>query len=266
MGSHPICRRATLATVPLFVKRMAILRPATGWPQGYAFALPAVREFGERDLTAPVTVFVGENGSGKSTLLEALAVALGLNPEGGSRSLRFTTRATHSALHDVLRITRAAQRPRDAYFLRAESFYNVATAIDELDEHPDNAEASEPPIRTAYGDASLHAHSHGEAFFALFCERLRGPGIYLLDEPEAALSPQRQLALLARLHELVRGGSQFVMATHAPILMAYPGAAVWHFGADGIREVAATQTDHWRILRGFFGDPDGVLRELLNDD
>lgn len=250
----------------LFLKRMAIERPPDGWPRDYAFGLPAVRRFGERRLTAPVTVFVGENGSGKSTLLEALAVALGLNAEGGSKNLRFVTRATHSELHGLLRVTRAAKRPRDAFFLRAESYYNVATAIDELDEDPDNVQfASDPPIRAAYGGTSLHRQSHGESFLTLFFERLRGPGIYLMDEPEAALSPQRQLALLARMHQLVRAGSQFLFATHAPILMAYPGADVWHFGKGGVRAVAATETDHWCILRRFLAEPTAMLDELLRE-
>ena len=252
--------------VELFLKRMSIERPANGWPDDYVFRLPAVRKLGERRFTAPVTVFVGENGTGKSTLLEALAVALGLNAEGGSRNLRFATRATHSSLHDLLRVARGARRPRDAYFLRAESFYNVATAIDELDENPDNVENDpEPPIAAAYGGMSLHKQSHGESFLALFLRRMRGPGIYLMDEPEAALSPQRQLALLARMHDLVRGGSQFVLATHSPILMAYPGAVVWHFGPEGITTVDATETDHWRILRHFLKDPKATLDELLRD-
>ena len=239
--------------VDLFLKRLEIERPADGWPNDYAFALPAIRELGERAFTAPVTVFVGENGSGKSTLLEALAVALGMNPEGGSKHLRFATRESHSPLHTMLRVARSAGRPRDAFFLRAESFYNVATEIERIgaDEY--------------YGASPLHEQSHGEAFLSLVLERFGGPGIYLMDEPEAALSPQRQLAVLARMHKLVRGGSQFVLATHAPILMAYPGADVWHFGADGITAVDATETDHWRVLRRFLANPTAMLGELLHD-
>jgi predicted ATPase len=248
-----------------FVKRIA-LAAADGapWPGGHPFDLPAVRTLTERELTSSVTVFVGENGVGKSTLLEAIAVSLGMNAEGGSRSLRFATRATHSRLHEHLTVTRSASRPRDTYFLRAESFYNVASEFDALDADPDNVTyADTPPLLDAYGGTSLHEQSHGESFFALFLRRLGGRGLYLLDEPEAALSPQRQLALLVRMHELVEQGSQFVLATHAPILLAYPGADVWHFTETGIASVDPRTTPHWTITRRFLADPDGMLRELL---
>jgi predicted ATPase len=257
-------RRRSPRSDGLFLRRVALEADAEqALPGGHPFDLPAIRHLGEREFTAPVTVFVGENGMGKSTLLEALAVAVGLNAEGGSRNLRFATRQTHSALHERLRVVRGT-RPRDGYFLRAESYYNVATEIDQLDEHPDNRNAG-PPIIDSYGGTSLHRQSHGESFFALFLHRFGGRGLYLLDEPESALSPQRQLALLVRMHQLVQKGSQFVLATHAPILMAYPGAEVWQFGAAGIERTAAADTDHWRVLRGFLADPAGVLRELLRD-
>lgn len=248
----------------LFVKRVALAPPAEGERRAeYPFDLPAVRTLGERELTAPVTVFVGENGMGKSTLLEALAVHLGLNAEGGSRNLRFSTKATHSRLHEALRVVRSARRPRDLFFLRAESFYNVATTLDALDGDRDNRRSRTAPLRRAYGDRSLHEQSHGESFFALFLNRLGPRGLYLLDEPESALSPQRQLALLVRMHDLVAQGSQFLVATHAPILMAHPGADVWLFEADGIRRVDARATDHWRVTKHFLADPDAMLRELL---
>ena len=229
--------------------------------------MPAIRLLRERAFTAPVTVFVGENGIGKSTLLEAIAVHLGLNPEGGSRNVHFTTKATHSALHQALRVVRAAKRPRDSWFLRAESFYNVASELDAIDADPDNNGPydSGPPVLDGYGGRSLHEQSHGESFFALFLNRFRGGGLYLLDEPEAALSPQRQLALLVRMHELVQAGSQFVLATHSPMLMAYPGCDVWLFTEKGIAKTAATDTDHWRITKRFLVDPEGMLRELLAD-
>lgn len=232
-------------------------------PAAYPFDLPAVRHLGERSFRAPVTVFVGENGMGKSTLLEALAVAVKLNPEGGSRNLRFTTRDTHSDLHRRLRVTRGPHLPRDAFFLRAESFYNVATTIDELDAHVDHSTATTPPILDSYGKRSLHEQSHGESFFTLFLRRFGGLGLYLLDEPEAALSPQRQLALLARLHQLVLDGSQFVLATHSPILMGYPGADIWSFGRGGIERVDAQATEHWVVTKSFLNDPDGMLKTLL---
>jgi len=254
-------RRRTGSARELFVRRIALDLDGGPMPAGHPFDLPAIAHLGERELTAPVTVFVGENGIGKSTLLEAIAVVVGFNPEGGGRNLRFTTRASHSALCERLRVTKGTVRPRDGFFLRAESFFNVATKIEATDADPDNAGAGS--ILSAYGGRSLHEQSHGESFFALFLHRFVGRGLYLLDEPEAALSPQRQLALLARMHELVQDGSQFVLATHAPILMAYPGADVWQFGPDSIERVAAQDTEHWRVLRGFLGDPERVLRELL---
>ena len=143
-----------------------------------------------------VTFFVGENGTGKSTLLEALAVGMGFNPEGGSKNFRFSTRATHSPLHGAMRLSRSARRQRDGYFFRAESYYNVATEIDELDEEPSFG----PPLKDSYGGRSLHEQSHGESFLALFANRLRSDGLYIVDEPEAALSPTRQLSLLAMIH------------------------------------------------------------------
>jgi len=259
-------KRRGAAGVELFLKRVALEPPTDGAARdAYPFTLPAVRTLRERTLTSPVTVFVGENGMGKSTLLEAIAVHLGMNAEGGGRNLRFATKATHSSLHAALRLVRGPHRPRDLYFLRAESFYNVASELDAIDADPDNnAVNSGPPVLDAYGSDSLHEQSHGESFFALFMNRLRGRGLYLLDEPEAALSPQRQLALLVRMHELVAQGAQFVVATHSPILMAWPGADVWQFAEDGITNVAACDTDQWQITKRFVNDPDGMLRDLLD--
>jgi predicted ATPase len=187
----------------------------------YPLTIPAIGQLDELRFEQPVTFFIGENGAGKSTLLEAIAVASGLNPEGGSRNFNFTTRASHSGLKDYLRLVRSPRRVRDRYFLRAESYFNLATNIEELDRG-----GGGPPIIASYGGKSLHEQSHGESFFALFMDRLGGNGFYIFDEPEAALSPTRQLAFLSRLHELVGEGSQFLIATHSPILMAYPQASI----------------------------------------
>jgi predicted ATPase len=217
----------------------------------YPFSLPVVRGLDRLVLHPKVTYFIGENGSGKSTLLEAIAVALGFNAEGGSKNFNFATRATHSPLHEALRIAKGVRRPRDGFFLRAESFYNVASQVDDLG------------AQQSYGGQSLHAQSHGEAFLALLTERFRGQGLYLLDEPEAALSPQRQLAVLTRMHDLICDGSQFLIATHSPILMAYPDATLYQCGADGLEPVAYEDTEHFQVTRDFLANPGRMLDVLL---
>lgn len=228
----------------------------------YPFSLPAIQGLTTLALHPSVTFFVGENGSGKSTLLEALAVASGFNAEGGSKNFGFSTRASHSDLHKYLRVSRGIRKPKTGWFLRAESFYNVASEMDRRDE-----EASyDPPIRTYYGGVSLHAQSHGEAFMALLINRFGPSGLYLLDEPEAALSPARQLAALVRIDELVRGGAQFVIATHSPILMSYPNARILHFGDGDIQEVEYTDTEHFRTTRDFLVDHRRALSRLLGPE
>jgi predicted ATPase len=225
----------------------------------YPFNLPATRNLDIIEFTTAVTFLIGENGSGKSTLIEAIAIAWGFNAEGGSRNLRFTTRSAHSDLHQFLRLTRSPRKPHDGYFLRAESFFNVASEIDRLDKEP----GSSPPIINSYGGTSLHAMSHGESFFTLLIERFGGRGLYVLDEPEAALSPMRQLAALARIHQLVSDDSQFVIATHSPILMAYPGARILQLEGHGIVEIAYEETEHYSVTREFLNHREALLEELF---
>jgi predicted ATPase len=227
----------------------------------YPFSIPAIGNLDQIQFEQPVTFFIGENGSGKSTLLEAIAAAWGLNPEGGSRNFNFATRASHSSLKDYLRLTRSVRRVRDSYFLRAESYFNVATQIELLDEDPFGG----PPIIGAYGGKSLHEQSHGESFFALFMNRLGGDGFYIFDEPEAALSPSRQLAFLSRMHELVAQGSQFLIATHSPILMAYPQAEIFLLADEAPRLVAYRETEHYTVTRNFLNRTDQMLRVLLSE-
>lgn len=247
--------RSKLApTVPgIFIQAVARVRSLGAPPRDYPFNVPAIRHLTELGFDAPVTFFVGENGSGKSTLLEAIAVAFGLNPEGGTKHERFTTQSTHSSLFRSLILTKSRDAPTDSYFLRAESFYNVASSMD-------------PAEADRYGGRSLHDQSHGESFLALVLHRLRGNGLYLFDEPEAALSPARQLALLAAMHRLVRRNSQFIIATHSPILLGYPGATIYLFAEEGLTRTAYLDTEHYRITKAFLDRPERMLGELLRED
>ncbi|MGV7206733.1 AAA family ATPase [Oxalobacteraceae bacterium A2-2] len=228
--------------------------------EAYPFSLPAIRKLGTLEFHPSVTFIVGENGSGKSTLLEAIAISCGFNPEGGSRNFRFGTRASHSVLHQYLRVAKGYRRWRDGYFLRAESFFNVATEIEKLDEDPMGG----PLIIDSHGDRSLHEQSHGESFMTLLMERFGGRGLYILDEPEAALSPQRQLAALARIQQLVRAGSQFIIATHSPILMAYPNARIYVCSERGLRETDYYDTEHYLVTHDFIVNPQRTLDRLLD--
>jgi predicted ATPase len=243
-----------------FVSRVSLLRDKVASFDHYPFNLPAVRSLGHINLHPQVTFFVGENGSGKSTLLEAMAVSLGFNAEGGSKNFNFGTRRSHSDLHEYLRIAKGVKRPRDGFFLRAESFFNVATEIENLDAEP----SPSPRVIDGYGGRSLHEQSHGESFLTLMTQRFRGQGLYILDEPEAALSPQRQLAVLSRLHDLVEEGSQFIVATHSPILMAYPGAAIFHCSPDGVVPIDYEDTEHFSVTRDFLMDRQRMLRVLFS--
>jgi predicted ATPase len=225
----------------------------------YPFCIPAVKGLKALLLHPNVTFFVGENGSGKSTLLEALAVAYGFNPEGGSKNFNFATNATHSELYKYIKLQKGIKMPKDGYFLRAESFYNVASYLMELDEIP----AASAKLTDAYGGKSLHEQSHGESFFSLFENRLRGNGLYILDEPEAALSPMRQLSFLTRLHQLVNNGSQFIIATHSPIIMSYPQSKIFQIDESGIIEVQYENTEHYQLSKAFFSNYKVFLKELL---
>jgi predicted ATPase len=236
---------------PLYLREVRLERAGVPSFEGYPFGLPAVRHLDRLQLRAPVTFLVGENGSGKSTLLEAIAVAWGFNPEGGSRNFRFATRPSESRLHEHLRLVRGQRRASDGFFLRAESFFNVATEVERLG------------VEGSYGGTSLHEQSHGESFLALLMDRFFGGGFYLLDEPEAALSPGRQLSVLARMHDLVRQRSQFLVATHSPILMGYPGADIVLLDDDGMRRVAYEETEHYLVTQAFLANRERMLRELL---
>ena len=246
-----------MAADPPYLYEVVLRRDKVPSFDQYPFSLPAVRFLDKLPLHPKVTFIIGENGTGKSTLLEATAVAWGFNAEGGSKNFSFSTRSSHSSLHEYLRLVKSYRRPKDGFFLRAESYFNVATEIEHLDEGPGG-----PPIINAFGGVSLHQQSHGESFFALFNERFRGKGFYILDEPEAALSPMRQMAMLARMHELINEDSQFVIATHSPIIMAYPNAQIILLTQQGARFINYEETDHYILTRDFLINPN-MRRKLI---
>lgn len=228
----------------------------------YLNSLPVVKnliKIKSIDFHNPVTFFVGENGIGKSTLIEAIAVSSGFNPEGGTVNFNFSTRESHSDLYKYIKIARGTRRRTDGFFLRAESFFNVASNIEEMDKEPSSALR----IINAYGGISLHEQSHGESFMALIRNRFRGNGLYILDEPEAALSPSRLMTLLCEIHRLVGENSQFIISTHSPILMAYPNAEIYEITQNSINTVPYTQTENYRITKEFLNNTDGMLNTLL---
>jgi predicted ATPase len=220
----------------------------------YPFTVPVVRDLEEIVFESQVTFLIGENGSGKSTLIEALALACGFKAEGGSKHFQYETAEDESELHEILDVVRGHKRPADAYFLRAESFFNVATEIERRG------------LESYYGGTSLHRMSHGESFFTLLNDRLLGGGLYIFDEPEAALSPTRQMAMLTRMHELVLDASQLIIATHSPILLAYPGAQILEISEGELRRVAYEETEHFTVTRQFFQQREKMLRILLQGE
>jgi predicted ATPase len=250
LARHDPGVNATTPAAP-FVHAIRLL-PGDG---GYADGLPALRGLERLELDPKVTFLVGENGSGKSTLVEAIAVAAKLNVEGGGKLLRFTTRASHSQLHARLELERSALPPRNAFFLRAESVFNLATAIEQGGPIGERENVFQRP---------LHEQSHGESFLDIAVNRLGPRGFYLFDEPEAALSVGGQLALMRRLHELVLEHSQFVIATHSPILLGYPDATILELSDDGIRRIAYDEAQQVELTRSFLEDPQRFLRHLLD--
>ncbi|MED1781224.1 AAA family ATPase [Brevibacillus fortis] len=234
----------------VYLRTIKLLRENFPNTKEYPFHLPSLRKLAAIELASSVTFFVGENGSGKSTLLESIAYQCGFNTAGGSRNNFYEVHRSEASLGDYIRLS-WLPKMTNGFFLRAESFYQFASHIDQMgSESYDN-----------YGGRSLHEQSHGESFFSLFANRFNGRGIYLLDEPEAALSPKRQIAFLYVMRDLVEEGAQFIIATHSPILMGYPGATILNFDESPAQEVNYRDTEHYQLTRRFLENPALFLNE-----
>lgn len=218
----------------------------------YLKGIRAFKGVEKLDFNKPITFFVGENGSGKSTLLEALAVAHGFNPEDGTKNYVFSTHDTHSELCDAIRIAKGYRKEKQGYFLRAESFYNVATQEEEY------ADITHP-------SAKYHEKSHGESFLALAQNNMNPNGLYLFDEPEAALSPQRQLTLLMQIYRCAKEGAQFIIVTHSPILLGIPDADIYCFDNGRIHLCEYEDTESYQVTEMFINNRQMLLDRLLTD-
>lgn len=235
----------------MFLRKLTLLKQITCSESEYPFSIPSIKNLDTLDFNSNVTFFVGENGSGKSTLLEAIAYCCGFNTAGGGRNNTYEVTSSEAVLGDYIRLS-WSPKVTNGFFLRSESFYEFATHIDSLGEY------------APYGGKSLHKQSHGESFFSLFLNRFRGKGIYLLDEPEAALSPARQLAFLRVMKEL-EGQAQFIIATHSPIIMAYPDSQILNFDLSPIEEVEYEMTEHYLITKDFLKNKELYLRKLFEE-
>lgn len=239
--------------IPLYITK-AIIRWDKIKEDSYIRGIPAVAQISDMEFHKPITLLAGENGIGKSTLLEALAVASGFNPEGGTRNYVFSTYDSHSELCDCINLVRGIRQPKWGYFLRAESFYNVATQEDEYSRGPGGM------------PEHFHEKSHGESFYRVAESQFRGNGLYFLDEPEAALSPQRQLALLRIICLCARRGAQFFIVTHSPILLGMPYAEIIGFSDNGIATLSYEETESYQITSLFLNQRERILAQLLKDE
>lgn len=235
----------------------------TDWDE-YPYHIPAIHSIDTLDLNNPVVLLTGDNGSGKSTLLEAIAIVMGCNPEGGGRNFSFESRSSHSSLHEVLRVARDTRPVRDLFFYRAETFYNLSSEINRLDEDP----GLDAPVISRYGGQNLHTLSHGQSVIQLFRHRFREKSIYFLDEPEASLSAARQLEAIGHIHRLVQQGSQFFIATQSPLFLAYPDAKIYELDGEGITqahgfsEINSISIYKRVVLEG----PDFIRKMIFNGD
>lgn len=234
-----------------FIKRVSI-----DWNKvdehSYLREIKTLKLLREIEFNKAITIFAGENGSGKSTVLEAIAISYGFNPEGGTKNYLFSTYDSHSSLHKAIQVSRGYRKAKWGYFFRAESFYNVATKEEEYSD-------------IAHPSKKYHQKSHGESFIALAQNQFRENGIYILDEPEAALSPQRQLTLLMDICECVKNGSQFIIATHSPILLGIPEAQIITFDDGKIRNCEYEETESYKVTEMFINNREQFLKKLLSD-
>ncbi|WFA08868.1 AAA family ATPase [Tissierella sp. Yu-01] len=226
----------------------------------YSRKIPSIQSISQLYFNSNITFFVGENGTGKSTLLESIAVAYGFNPEGGNISFNFSTMDTHSELYKAITVVKGISLPKSNFFLRAESFYNVASKIEDYRDGDDY-----DSYYKSYGGKSMHEQSHGESFLALIQNRFTAKGLYILDEPEAALSPQRQLTLLMLIYNLAQKGAQFIIASHSPILLGIPGASILSFDDEKIREITYEETESYKITELFINNRQLLLNHMLKN-
>lgn len=240
----------------LFVKQVRLVKDKSMTDQ-YPFHIDLIQHFDSLTFEKPVSFLIGENGVGKSTFVEALAVALGLNAEGGTENFYFHTAETHSGLHHYLKVSKGVYNPQTKFFLRAESFYNVATEIDQIADEDSR-------MYNGYGGKSLHACSHGESFMQLMMNRFSQNGLYILDEPEAALSPSRQLALLVLIDDLVQAGSQFIISTHSPILLSYRDGIIYDLNSY-FQKVTFKETDIYQTYKLVLDNPEGMQHHLFDN-
>ncbi len=248
----------------MFIESVKVNKANKSLFEKYPYNVPSIEFLDKISFHDKVTFLVGENGTGKSTLLEAIAVSLGFNAEGGSKNFNFETNSDQKYADNVIEIKYTNNKPRDNYFLRAESFYNVATNIDYLDKEAERFGGYGTPIKNFFGGKSLHEQSHGESFFSLINNRLTGKGLYLFDEPEAALSPMKQMALISRINDLCLEGSQFIIATHSPIILSYPYSKIYQISETGLNSISYKNTETYIQTKNFLNQPEKMLNILLN--
>jgi predicted ATPase len=245
------------------LRKLTLLRDQVQDWNAYPFCVPAIRELSELALRSRICFLAGENGSGKSTLLEAIAAHYGFGREGGTRSFQNDTTNSNYSIDPLVKALRLSfdVRTGAGFFLRAESFFNVASHIDEMDKEPSSA----PPISAFYGGQSLHTRSHGETFFTLLDLKFRRNGLFLLDEPEAALSPQRQLSFLVLIHDVLKNfkDAQFIISTHSPVLLAYPKAQIFSFDDGHVHGIDYEQTGAFQVVHRFLNHREDFLEELF---